>query len=150
MPLTNQEREKKAVEKVASAQVNRKPVRLTVKRQDSVFNGTLVVVGWHSETENRDTENSVFFRDDEPEPIYFANPADLIRFLNDRQPSPTITTLLRELLTIGGAASLIALIVTITICYLALRGMNVPEILGNALATILGFYFGSKTTNPKG
>ena len=46
-----------------------------------------------------------------------------------------------------GIEGTIALILTLTISYLAIRGLAIPEILGSALTAILGFYFGSKINN---
>jgi hypothetical protein len=50
------------------------------------------------------------------------------------------------LLASGTIPGLIAVLVTITICYLALAGQSekIPQVLGAALTTILGFYFGSR------
>jgi hypothetical protein len=50
------------------------------------------------------------------------------------------------LIASGTIPGLIAVLVTITICYLALAGQSekIPQVLGAALTTILGFYFGSR------
>jgi hypothetical protein len=49
----------------------------------------------------------------------------------------------------GTIPGLIAVLVTITICYLALAGQSekIPQVLGAALTTILGFYFGSRVAH---
>lgn len=50
----------------------------------------------------------------------------------------------------NGVSALIALLITITICYLAIRvKAEVPSILGNALSIILGFFFGSQASKKK-
>jgi hypothetical protein len=144
MPLKDEQKQAKAMDLVAQAHANRKPSNLRIKQQQSVFGGTLFVVAWHSDTDNRDTEHSVFFKGDEPH--FFWTPLDLVKFLDESQQKYTLATLLREIFTVGGAASVIAIIITVTICYVvAIRGMEkVPEVLGAALTMILGFYFGSK------
>jgi hypothetical protein len=51
----------------------------------------------------------------------------------------------RDLLTVGGIAGVIGIIITGTICYrYAVHGPeDVPPLLSHALTTILGFYFGA-------
>ena len=46
----------------------------------------------------------------------------------------------------GTIPGVIAIFITITICYMALAGTSekIPQVLGAALTTILGFYFGSR------
>lgn len=44
---------------------------------------------------------------------------------------------------------IIAIILVLTICFLAIKGAVIPEILGSALTAVLGFYFGSKVGNGK-
>jgi len=43
-----------------------------------------------------------------------------------------------------GVPGLIAVFLTITVCAIAYRGDQIPEILGTALATIIGYYFGTR------
>jgi hypothetical protein len=146
MPLKDQQKQAKAMELVAQHQASRKPSNLRIKEQASVFDGVLFTVTWHSDTDNRDTESSVFFRGDTPH--FFWTPLTLVEFLHQTQPKKAIAALLREFLTIGGGATLIALMITLTICYMAaFRGLEkVPDILGHAFWNILGFYFGSRVT----
>jgi type IV secretory pathway VirB2 component (pilin) len=47
-------------------------------------------------------------------------------------------------LDVGGNAGAVAIIVTLAICYMAIMGKNIPEVMANALTLILGFYFGTK------
>ncbi|MBS0355734.1 MAG: hypothetical protein JSR83_17755 [Proteobacteria bacterium] len=49
----------------------------------------------------------------------------------------------------SGIAGVIAIIITLTICYMFafLRVTDVPAVLSTSLATILGFYFGTKATH---
>lgn len=51
-----------------------------------------------------------------------------------------------------GMSSVIAILITITICYLAINAkgdLKIPDVLSNALTLILGFYFGSKAIERK-
>lgn len=41
----------------------------------------------------------------------------------------------------------ITLVLLITICYMYISGMEVPDTLNAAFMAILGFYFGSKVQN---
>jgi hypothetical protein len=54
----------------------------------------------------------------------------------------------RKILTVGGMAGAIAIIITVAICgrYLAHGPEEVPQILSNALTTIIGFYFGTSVS----
>jgi glycopeptide antibiotics resistance protein len=49
--------------------------------------------------------------------------------------------LIAYVLEIVGVSVLIALPITITICILAFKSQQVPDILSNAPSAILGFYF---------
>jgi succinylarginine dihydrolase len=76
----------------------------------------------------------------------------MARFLNDNQPKYTSISLLREVFTVGGAPAVIALIVTVTICYLATvkDSADLQKALVHALTLILGFYFGTKVPKATG
>ena len=55
---------------------------------------------------------------------------------------------LQGIIQFGGISGLIALIITATICYRTFQGdLKFPDVLGHALSTILGFYFGSALQN---
>ena len=45
--------------------------------------------------------------------------------------------------------ALIALVLLVTICYMYVVGMEVPDTLVIAFGAVLGFYFGSKVENVK-
>jgi hypothetical protein len=55
-----------------------------------------------------------------------------------------LQTIIQRILTVGGIAGLIALVITITICarYFEQGAEEIPQILSYALSTIIGFYFG--------
>jgi uncharacterized membrane protein YfcA len=56
--------------------------------------------------------------------------------------------LAEKILTVGGIAGVIALVITITICarYYSHGPEEIPQILTYALTTIIGFYFGTAVT----
>jgi hypothetical protein len=58
--------------------------------------------------------------------------------------------LLMKILTVGGIAGVIALAITVTICYrYAMHGPEeIPQILSYSLTTIIGFYFGTGVAKP--
>lgn len=113
-----------------------------------VFGGTLLTVTWHSGKDNRPIDSFVFFEGDREH--FFFNSTDLARFLETRTPRNTSTDLMREVFSVVGAPAILAIVITFTICYLAIidRTAEPPKVLSLALTTILGFYFGSKTTKP--
>jgi hypothetical protein len=57
-----------------------------------------------------------------------------------------IERIIRDVLTVGGIAGIIALIITGSICYKYVHDGDhqIPQILTYALTTIIGFYFGTK------
>ncbi|WP_065188136.1 hypothetical protein [Shewanella woodyi] len=54
------------------------------------------------------------------------------------------TSIFERVLDIGGIAGAIAIVIALAVCYLAINGKVIPEVLGSALTMILGFYFGTK------
>jgi len=112
-----------------------------------VFGGILYTVSWKNGKEGGKSFDNFVFNDGK-KLHHFFNPVELTRFLNERRPRNPFLSLLRELFTVGGAPAVIAIIITVTICWLAIspNGRAAPDILGHALTTILGFYFGSKVT----
>jgi hypothetical protein len=60
----------------------------------------------------------------------------------------TLGTLFLRLLSVGGIAGLIGLCITGTICarYLQHGPEEIPQVFTYALTSIIGFYFGTKTT----
>jgi hypothetical protein len=66
----------------------------------------------------------------------FTRSRDLVQFIA-RAPQ----TIIGRVLQVAGVSGFIAVLITMTICYLALRDRQIPDILGHALTAILGFYF---------
>lgn len=85
----------------------------------NVFGGTLITVTWHSGKDGRPVDSFVFFEGKEDH--FFSNPADLTRFLSARRSSNGLAFLLKEAMAVGGVPAILALIVTATICHIALK-----------------------------
>lgn len=66
----------------------------------------------------------------------FTRSRELVQFIARSQQSTA-----SRILQVVGVSGIIAVLITLTICYLALRGTQIPDILSNAVTTILGFYF---------
>jgi hypothetical protein len=77
---------------------------------------------------------------------------DLAEFVS-RHPRLRKASLIERAIEFAGISGVIALVITVIISFLVIfdtiQGVtiSVPEILANALTTILGFYFG-KAANP--
>jgi uncharacterized membrane protein YfcA len=56
-----------------------------------------------------------------------------------------LESLFARILTVGGVAGLIAIMITLTICarYIMHGPEEIPQILSYSLSTIIGFYFGT-------
>lgn len=134
----------RATELVLRSQKTMEPVDIFVKSEIQVFGGVLVTCTFRSKKEERLIDSFVFC--DGLGDHFFYNPIELTRFLDSKRKSvnANIVSLIGEINTVGGPTAIIAMIVTGTICYLAATNVVVPELLGHALTTILGFYFGSK------
>lgn len=141
---TNGER---AIALVQQRQALLAPSELHIRHEVEVFGGILQTVTFNSGKEGRILDSFVF--NDGKSDLFFSNPAELARYFDAKHSVTTTTTksVLKELTTTGGAPALIAVMITITICSISISGDKIPDILGNALATILGFYFGSKVTD---
>jgi hypothetical protein len=103
-----------------------------------------VYVDYLPEEEDDETEQDEFYvyvRGDTAHVYEF--PMDVYRAVVDYRPN-----FWHLLVGSGTVPGLIAVLITITICYLALAGDSekIPQVLGAALTTILGFYFGSKAS----
>ena len=135
-----------AVEITVQAQRHNDPTDGYVRSDlQDVFGGTLYTVSWKNGKEGGKSFDNFVFSDGK-KLHHFFNPIELTRYLNERRQRNPFLSLLRELFTVGGAPAIIAIVITATICWLAVYPTKegVPEILGHALTTILGFYFGSK------
>src|SRR5437868_1016379 len=120
----------RAVEMILQAQRHNDPSDAYVRSElPDVFGGTLYTVSWKNGKEGgKNFDNFVF--NDGKRLHHFFNPVELTRFLNERRPRNAFLGLLREVFTVGGAPAVIAIVVTITICWLAVspNGKAIPEI----------------------
>ncbi len=105
---------------------------------DPWHHGSLCAVQFGQEAKpGEEWTNYVYFAGKEPR--VFLDSKEAFRYVGRTSRE----SVLWRILQFGGVASVIAFIITITICYLAITTKNpIPEALVNALTTILGFYFG--------
>jgi hypothetical protein len=132
---------KRATEMVLRTQRGMGASDAYVRNELAVFGGTLLTVTFKAD-DGRQLDNFVFH--DGKHDHYFYNPNELARFIDGRRPVRGLASVVRELGFAGGAASVIALLIAITLCYLAVSKLPIPDVLQQALTTVLGFYFGSK------
>lgn len=136
--MGNQERALSAVESLNS---EGNDFSVTFVHSD-FMDGSLYVVEFFSASDR--ITNWVYIAGKELNVI--KNPALLVEFVARKTRRLGLaTTILKHT---GGIAGLIALIITISICYMFVFRENteIPDVLSAALTTVLGFYFGSKTT----
>ncbi|MFZ6843457.1 hypothetical protein [Undibacterium sp. RuTC16W] len=148
--MTPQEKQERAVALTLRTHKTADPSNAFIRSElADMFGGTIFTVTWQSGKENRPVDSFVFFDGDKEH--FFFNGPELFRFLNGRRQRNPFISLLRELFTVGGAPAVIAIGITVTICYLAITHVDQPPptILSHALTTILGFYFGSKVARDK-
>lgn len=106
--------------------------------------------------EPKDGENEVYvFVTKDAERIFDDVPS-LLRFAQSNNPRKVvwIAEVVTNLLDVGGIAGLVAIAMVLTVCALSLmsRTLVLPELWQPAILTIIGFYFGTKTsqTRPRG
>jgi hypothetical protein len=148
--MTPEQKQDQAISLTLRAQKNVEPKDAFIRAElNNAFGGSLYTVTYTNGKDGRTYDNFVFFEKNSPH--HFFNPNELTRFLSSRSPKNQIINLMREVFTVGGAPAVIAIVITGTICYLAISPNNqpTPDILGHALTTILGFYFGSKVSREK-
>jgi hypothetical protein len=99
------------------------------------FGGSVVLVNYKTDRD-RDGRDIVFLNRHR-EDLYTSTEAFVRAFAGRQRPSYLFLEI------VSGA---IAILVTLTICYLVIRQPSgqVPEVLSAALTMILGFYFGSQ------
>ncbi|HWS55493.1 MAG TPA: hypothetical protein VN228_15250 [Pyrinomonadaceae bacterium] len=145
--MTDTEMQEKAVEIVRASQAKLEPQDMQIRSKVKEFlDGTLFIVHWYSNTQAKENQNYVYFKGDNPILIYTAE--ELAKWMSNYEPERGISKALRTVFSLSATAGLIALIITITICWMSVIKVaeKPPDILANALTTILGFYFGSQVT----
>lgn len=109
------------------------------------FNGGSLVIVEYDDEDGDDVESFVYYLG-ERRSVY-ADAEGLARSVADKS-KPTFWSLALDPSKIGGVSGIVALIITIAICWrYTAEGSNlkVPEVLANAWTIIIGFYFGSQT-----
>ena len=108
------------------------------------LDGTLYIIGFRN-ADGGNFENYAYVSGGEDEEVHvYRNTVQLSNAVSINQRRETLA---EKILTLGGIAGGLALVITVTICYLTVvtKGeVKFPEVLSNALTMILGFYFGTK------
>jgi len=112
-----------------------------IRSEVKIFGGKLLTITCRSGERRFDS----FVFCDGHDDHHFFNAGELARFLDGIKPQNTLQSIL--LTDSDRAPAVIAIVITMTICYLAISSRTPPDILGHALTTILGFYFGSKVSD---
>jgi hypothetical protein len=113
-------------------------------RYPKFLGGSLYVVQFMRDGQK--FENYVFFRNGTERVAKNTN--HLVELANQEAEHGPLRRSLSELVNV---ASIIAFLLTFVICYLVLaKGVTeIPPILSTSLSTIIGFYFGTKTSREK-
>ncbi len=110
-------------------------------RVRSFLDGSLFFVYYQRNQDPNELLLYAYLRGDEV--VIINNIEELGKVMSVYRPQ---TTFFGEVFSLGAIAGIIAIMVTLTLCYLiAVQGVkDPPQILSAALTAILGFYFGSK------
>jgi hypothetical protein len=139
-----------AIALVQTVRVDREPTDIAVRGKQPAFGGMVYFVHWKSKKDGREFDTLSFFPPGSDDPIFLWGGEEAIKYFSALKPPGPIESIVRHVLGLSGVAAIIALLITLTICYLLLSGQkDVPGILANALTTILGFFFGSKVADRK-
>lgn len=134
---------------IAVRTVSREDSDATNVRASSIVRGfaggdlVVVLVDYPPDEDDEDGEgsdNDYYVHIRESVPYVYEYVEDLARGAAAYKP-PILPLLLRS----GGVPGIIAILITLTICWLAVRQdgpPQIPEVLSAALTAILGFYFG--------
>jgi hypothetical protein len=150
--MQTQTQEEKAINLVRSSCTEREPVDIFIRNRLEAFDGIIYFVHWKSNKDNREFNTLSFFRDGSNDPVFLWRDGDeTIRYFSALTNTTNIfEKIARYIFSLSGVSSIIAFMITLTICYLVVNGKNeVPGILANALTVILGFFFGSEVTKKK-
>jgi ABC-type glycerol-3-phosphate transport system permease component len=116
-----------------------------IKKSSDFPGGKLITVQYKEKPDNlfenyvHITKNEVF--------VYFNND-QLITGISLIHKKNNFATVISSSVFVNVISGIIALLIAITICYMwAVKDIkDIPEIFGNALTIILGFYFGSQVS----
>ena len=142
--------ERKAIQLVKAARVEREPDDITVKSKLAAYGGTIYFVHLKSKKENREMDSLSFFPAGSDEPVFLWGGEEATRYFASLKPLGVPEAIARHVFSPNGVSAIIALMITVTICYLVIgTSVKIPEILANALTTIIGFFFGSAVGKTK-
>lgn len=135
-----------AIRAVQDAQHARGASELHVRSRVQCFGGKLYVIAGTLDPDQSRFENFVFFSGDDWELMY--NTAEVVKRLDQGIGDPAFVRTLRSAFSLNAMAGIIAILMTITIVAIVWQkpDAHVPDLLANALTTILGFYFGTQTS----
>ena len=143
--------ERKAIELVRTARVEREPTDISIKSKLLAFGGTIYFVHWKSKKENREMDTLSFFPPGSDEPVFLWGGEEATRYFASLKPVGAPEAIARYIFSPNGVSAIIALMITVTICYLIIgTSVKIPDILANALTTIIGFFFGSAVGKTQG
>jgi hypothetical protein len=143
----------RAIEKINEAYPNSRDFRI---REEVEIRGVEIGELCYIEFEDsKDGHNEVYvFVTKDAERIFDDVPS-LLRFVQNNIPRKAAwVAAVENLLDVGGIAGVVAIIMVLTVCVLSAvkRELVLPELWQPAILTIVGFYFGTKTsqTRPRG
>ena len=120
------------------------------------LDGELVVIELSRDTQNLG-ENFYYAARYPPDNRSFTSMDELALWIGQRQGDTPRIGRLSFLTDFRVVSALIAIVILFTICVIILSGLfsyggdrKIPDILSNALTTILGFYFGSQVARSRG
>lgn len=118
-------------------------------RLKSFLDGRLYFVYYQLDHEAKEKLIYAYLKGDDV--ILINNVDELATVMSAYSPESGGHKLLKDVFSLGSVAGFIAVLITLTICYLvAYRGVEKPpEVLSAALTAILGFYFGSQVARPR-
>ena len=148
--LSESQMNETAIKAVTDVQQMRGTIDLHVRSKIECFGGRLVVVAGKFADDKARFENYIFFNGDNWEHMY--NTIEVVKRLDQGIGDPALLRAFRSLFGVGAVSGIIALAMTAAIIIILSRHpeAHVPDILANALTTILGFYFGSQVNRLPG
>jgi hypothetical protein len=100
----------------------------------------------------KDGSNEVYVFVKKDSARIFDDVPSLLRFVQSNNPGKVgWVAAIESLLDVGGIAGVIAVIMVLTVCALSMinRTLVLPELWQPAILTIIGFYFGTKTSQSR-
>lgn len=143
--MTASQMEAKAIDQVHKNQSYRDPQNVVVKSSMPFLDGMMCLLHWSSVKEQRDFDSNAFFKPGADDPIFLWGGEELVRFVSTYSPGGSVYRTLKGLFSVDALGGAIALLTTITVCYLGLAGGldRIPKLIENGWMMILGFYFAS-------